>query len=344
MKKFALTVFVIFFACFCFMLSGFSFFKKAPVLQPQQSTSYSSVQNKLWCVTFQLAWNELSEKFVGGNVNFVGGNPPLADELNKKLYTSEILTDDFYYTTSGKVSKKLKKDIEKSIYKKFKEKSDILDMIDWNAKNAYIFYSLLKKNFAFWVPFDRLSSAQFNNSKETVKYFGINDKSSKKLRKDSVTVLFYNSPDEYAISIPTKETDDVILYRTDKEDTFANYFDYISNNTRYGMLASEDEVKIPDVSVDKTISYDELCNKQIAGTEYAISQALQTIKFKMDNKGGSLKSEAAIGIMRTSLVHPDKNARKFFFDKPFILFLIENGKEKPYYAMKVDNTDFLVKE
>lgn len=343
MKKFTLTMLVIFFACFCFMLSGFSFFKKAPVSQPQQSTSYSSVQNKLWCVTFQLAWNELSEKFVGGNVNFVGGNPPIADELNKKLYTSEILTDDFYYTTSGKVSKKLKKDIEKSIYKKFKEKSDILDMIDWNAKNSYIFYSILKKNFAFFVPFDRLPSAQFNNSKETVKYFGINDKSSKKLR-NNVTVLFYNSPDEYAISIPTKETDDVILYRTDKEDTFANYFDYISNNTRYGMLTSEDEVKIPDISVDKTISYDELCNKQIEGTEYAISQALQTIKFEMDNKGGSLKSEAAIGITRTSLIHPDKNARKFFFNKPFILFLIENGKEKPYYAMKVDNTDFLVKE
>ena len=36
--------------------------------------------------------------------------------------------------------------------------------------------------------------------------------------------------------------------------------------------------------------------------------------------------------------------RHFLFDKPFVLFLIEEGKDKPYYAMKVENTDFLVSE
>lgn len=347
-KKVLSSLLVILFSCFCVSLCGFSFFKKKeqnnvnPQIK-QETSSYSSTQKDLWCVTFQLVWNELSDKFVKGPVNFVGGNPPIADELNKQLYTSEILSDDSYYTTFGKVSNKLKKDIEKSIYKKFKEKSDILDMINWNAKNSYIFYSILKKNFAFFHPFDRLASSQFNNSKEAVKYFGINDKSNKKLR-DNVTVLFYKSPDEYAVSLATNEREDVILYRTDKEDTFANYYNYIANNTYYSYLTAEDELKIPDISVDKTVSYDELCNKQIEGTEYVISQALQTIKFKMDNKGGSLKSEAAIGIMRTSLVHPDKNARKFFFNKPFILFLIENGKDLPYYAMRVDDTKFLVKE
>ena len=47
--------------------------------------------------------------------------------------------------------------------------------------------------------------------------------------------------------------------------------------------------------------------------------------------------------MKMSLVNPDKE-RDFFFDKPFVLFLKEQGKDKPYYAMKVDNTEFLVKE
>lgn len=331
----------------CLMFCGFTFFKKKvektqPVVQVTQN--YSTVQNDLWCVTFQLVWNELMDKFLDGKpVQFVGGNPPIADELNKQLYTSEVLSDESYYTTFGKVSNKLKKEIEKTVYKKFKEKSDIVDMFDWNAKDSYIFYSMLKKNFAFWVPFDILASSQFDNSKEIVKYFGINSKSSKKLR-DSVTVLFYNSPDEYAVSLATNEKEDVILYRTDKKDTFANHFNYISNNTRYGVLSSDDKLKIPDISVDKTISYDELCSKQIEGTDFVISQALQTIKFKMDNKGGSLKSEAALGIMRTSLVHLDKNVRNFYFDKPFVLFLIENAKDEPYFAMNITNTDYLVKE
>ena len=46
--------------------------------------------------------------------------------------------------------------------------------------------------------------------------------------------------------------------------------------------------------MDKTITYKELCNKQIEGTNYRISQALQTIKFNMDNKGGKLKSDGQI--------------------------------------------------
>lgn len=331
----------------CLMFCGFTFFKKkAETTQKtvQITQNYSTVQNDLWCVTFQLVWNELMDKFNNGNpVKFVGGNPPIADELNKQFYTSEVLSDDSYYTVFGKVSNKLRKNIEKTVYKKFKEKSDILDMFDWSAKDSYIAYSMLKKNFAFWIPFDRLASSSFNNSTETVKYFGIDKKSNKKLT-ENVTVLFYNSPDEYAISLATNEREDVILYRTDKKDTFANHFSFIENNTYYGSLSADDELKVPDISVDKTISYDDLCSKQIEGTDYVISQAVQTIKFKMDNKGGSLKSEAAIGIMKTSLIHPDKNARKFYFNKPFILFLIENGKDKPYFAMNISNTDYLVKE
>ena len=112
LKKVTLSILVVFFVSFCFMLSGFSFLKKTKIQEPVHVVSeYSTIQNKLWCVTFQLVWNELSEKFVKGPVNFVGGNPPIADELNKKLYTSEILSEDSYYTTFGKVSKKLKNQI-----------------------------------------------------------------------------------------------------------------------------------------------------------------------------------------------------------------------------------------
>ena len=347
-KKFVISIFIIVLAFFCCGFSGFTFFKKKEKTEKTQSytqvvSSYETVQNKLWCVTFQLVWNELSEKFVKGSVNFVGGNPQIADELNKKLYTSDILSENSYYTTFGKISKKFKKDIEKTIYKKFKEKSDVLDMVNWNAADSYLFYSILKKNFTFLSAFDRLPSSSFNSSKEIVKYFGI-DKNSDKALKDNVSVLFYNSADEYAVKLQTKEKEDVILYRTDKIDTFTNYFDYIVKNSKFTQLEEKDELKIPDIDVNKTISYDELCGKQIEGTNYLISQALQTIQFKLDNKGGSLKSEAVIAIMKTALMPSVDYPRYFYFDKAFVLFLIEKGKEKPYYAMKVDNIDFLVKE
>lgn len=344
-KKLITSTLVILFACFCVTLSGFSFIKKFQKIQEPTRivSSNASVKDNLWCVTFQLVWNELSEKFVKGPVNFVGGNPEIADELNKKLYTSDILSEDSYYTTFGKVSKKLKRQITKAIKKKFNETSDLLDMVNWKAKDAYLFYTILKKNFNFLVPFDKLTADKFNSSAENVKYFGIDEKSNKSLRKN-VEVLFYTSPDEYAIKLNTKENENVILYRTQNENTLANHFDFVMKNSMTEVFTGKDTLMIPNIDVDKTITYDELCGRQIENTKYYIAQALQTIQFKLDNKGGSLKSEAIITIMKSSLIPEPEEKREFLFNKPFVLFLMEEGKDKPYYAMKVNDTTYLVKE
>lgn len=37
-----------------------------------------------------------------------------------------------------------------------------------------------------------------------------------------------------------------------------------------------------------------------------------------------------------------ETGRKFIYNDDFILYLKEEDKEKPYFALKVDNTDVLV--
>lgn len=340
-KKITLFLLLLCFLSGCFLLCGFTFFKKETI--QSETKDYSKIENNIWCVTFQLVWNDLMDNFTKGPVRFVGGNPPVADELNKRLYDKSIISEDSYYITNGKISKELKKTIEKDIYKKFKEKSDILKLIDWNAKDSYLFYAMLKKEFNFLTQFDRLNSDTFNGGDEKVKYFGVINKSDKKLR-NNIQVLFYNSADEYAVKLLTKENEDVILYRTDKEDSFTNLYNYIAQNAEFDSFTEKDVLQIPDINVDETISYNDLCGKKIQGSDYVISQALQTIKFKMDNKGGSLKSEAAIIAMRTALRPPVEKPRFFLFNKRFILFLKEADKDKPYYAMSVEDSSSLVKE
>ncbi len=340
-----LTLIIVFSFCsICFLLSGFSFFKSNNNMSEKKAEISSYSQNDIWCITFQLVWNEFMDKFADGKpVNFEGTNPSLADELNKKTYSKEDVSSSDYYIVQGEISPDFKKKIEKDIYNQFKEKSDILDFINWNARNSYLFYSMLKKEFNFLNAFDKLDSASFNNSSEKVKFFGIKKNSDKKLYKNT-EILFYNSPEEYAVKLLTKENEDVILFRTNKNDSFEDLYSYIEKNSDYDEFTSKDILIIPEIVIDETISYDELCNKRIKGTNYIISQALQTIKFKMNNKGGSLKSEAAIAVMRTSLVPPNERPRYFIFDKPFVLFLKEHNKNKPYYAMKVDNIKYLAKE
>lgn len=327
------------------LCSGFKFpfFQKSKPAAPavEISQGYESVKNSVWCVTFQLVWNDFMDKYAGGKpVQLVGGNPPIADELNKKLYTADILSPDSYYKTQGEISQKLKKQIEKEIYKKFHETSDVLDMVDWSAKDAYLFYVMLKKDFTFLNAFNVLAPAPFAGSAENVKYFGINKDTDRKI-KNNVEILYYNG-EEYAVKLLTKENEEVILLKTDKDGDFTELYDYVTKISKPEKFGHSDTLKVPNFDIDKTISYDELCEKRIAGTDYKISKALQTIKFKMDNKGGSLKSEAVLGIMRMSLA-PDMS-RHFDFDQPFVLFLKEQGKDKPYFAARVENTEFLVKE
>ena len=71
-----------------------------------------------------------------------------------------------------------------------------------------------------------------------------------------------------------------------------------------------------------------------------IKQALQTIEFELNNYGGSVKSEALIEDVKNSI--PNKGG-EFIFNDTFLLYLKEENKEKPYFALRVDNTDILVK-
>lgn len=318
----------------------FSFFNKKQMPAIEIIQNAENNKNSTWCVTFQLVWNDFMDKFANGNpIKLVGGNPPIADELNKRLYTTDIISPNSYYKVQGEINSKLKKEIEKSIKQKFNEKSDILDMIDWKAKDAYLFYVMLKKEFTFNKPFDILEPQPFNNSKENVKYFGIKSFSDEEI-KNNVKVLFYNK-DEYAVKLLTKENEEVILLKTSKNKDFATLYDYVTLKTKHENLAPNDTLKIPNIVINKIISYDELCGKQIEGTNKKISKALQSIKFNLDNKGGSLKSEALMGVVRMSIA--PEVSRHFNFDSNFVLFLKEEGKDKPYFATRIENLEYLVK-
>ena len=104
----------------------------------------------------------------------------------------------------------------------------------------------------------------------------------------------------------------------------------------------DDELKIPYINVDTLINYGELCGKVIKNTGgLYIQNALQNVKFSLNEKGGNLMSEA---ILKDIYLSVAKNPRYFYFNDKFVLFLKEENKEQPYFALRVNNTDILVGE
>jgi hypothetical protein len=66
--------------------------------------------------------------------------------------------------------------------------------------------------------------------------------------------------------------------------------------------------------------------------------AMQTIRFRLDDRGATLKSEAALAQKAAT---PEK-LRRFIFDKPFLILLERRDAARPYLAIWVDIPELLV--
>jgi len=310
-----------------------------------------------WCGTFQLVWNDMKNDVVKKDVIFVP-QEKMAENLNKEEFTEDMLSDEYYYKIYGLKSLELKEKIEKGIKEKFNQESDILDDFDWseNALNdsnntnvrRYFFYAMLYRKFDFFKKFDKLEDGKFGNKYSDVKYFGIDGSTDDEVR-EQVDVLYYNSKDDFAVLLNTKTDDEVIFCKNPEGNNFKEIYDNINQNIKKykGSKNFEniDEFKAPNLAFNEKREYEELQGKEFetADKVYStgvIEKAIQTIKFSLDEKGGEIKSEAAIDMVVGNAImidEPEETPRYFYVDDTFALFLREKGQKMPYFAAKIDD-------
>ena len=176
------------------------------------------------------------------------------------------------------------------------------------------------------------------------------------LRKQ-VDVLYYKSKDDFAIKLKTKQKDEVILCKNPKGKTFEEIYDNILSKTEvksynipnnqddtekisiYGTLKEGEILKVPNIKLKEKNEIKEIENKKFQfpdGKIYSIEKALQTIEFELDRTGGKIKSEAGMMINYASVAIMNE-IREFSIDNTFAIFLIEKGKDKPYFAGKIND-------
>ena len=314
-----------------------------------------------WCGTFQLVWNDMKKELVGGDVVFKN-DPELAmvKNLNKEDFNESMISDQYYFKIYGLKTLELKKQIEDGIKAKFNQTSDILDDFDWSEDgldnpndpdvSRYFFYTMLYRKFEFLNEFDKLDNGKFAKKYENVKYFGI-DSNTKEVG-GQIKVLYYNSKEDFAIAITTKTYDDVIFCKNPEGKTFNEIYDNMNKkaNSYTGSISFKnvDEFKAPNLEFNEKREYTELEKKifNVSGGTAEIEKAIQTVKFSVDEKGGEIKSEAAIDVVveQSWSMEPEKKQdepRYFYLDDTFAIFLREEGKTKPYFAgMISDITKF----
>lgn len=308
-----------------------------------------------WCGTFQLVWNDMKNEVVKKDVIF---NPQekMADNLNKEEFTEDMLSEEYYFKTYGLKSLELKEEIENGVKEKFNQESDVLDDFDWSEEalnnpnnpfvKRYFFYVMLYRKFEFLQEFDKLENGKFGDRCDDVEYFGI-DENTKNSVGNQIEVLYYNSKDDFAIVVNTKTNDEVIFCKSPQGETFNKIYENMNKESKKYKGSKEfkgiDEFKSPKLTFDEKREYTELQNKEFKAADHdivKIEKAIQTIKFSLDEKGGEIKSEAAIEITKDiAMVTKSKEdkPRYFYVDDTFTIFLRDKGQDLPYFAGRVED-------
>ncbi len=293
-----------------------------------------------WCPTFQLIWNDFKNDIVKEDIKF-DERLDILDNLNKEDFTEKNISSSYYYKIYGRKNIELKNKIETAIKEKFNQKSDILDKFDWSSDaldsgndiiDRYFLYSMLYREFEFNKKFDTFTD-KFKD-KDNIEYFGI-IKENDEVR-NQIKVYYYNDENDFAIKLLTKNNDEIIVIKNPKGETFNEIYKSIKNKEELS-FNNNDNFMMPKIDFNVLREYTELQDKKIVTVDgtYTIEKAIQSVMFSLDEKGGKVKSEAGMDVKYETAV-PIKN-RNFYVNDTFALFLKESNKDKPYFALRVDD-------
>lgn len=348
--KLALLVFLVILGFSGTMLSTKADSVKKPVKTVKevsiQKAEYTQFED-FFTPAFQLIWNDFSDKFVKGSIEFVDGNPAIVNNLNKKRVNDSMFSSKDLYKTIGLQTVKTKKRIERDLKRKFKETSKLLDAIQWYNKtdDKYVLYAMFKKDVLFLNAFKDLSPASFANSKDKYKYFGIT-RNTEAYAKE-ITPIYYNSKNDFAVKLATKNGDEIILLTDNSNKPVFEIWDnfYTNKLSKKSDLTFDEDSKllVPQIDFKNRINYKELTNRKIKGSKYVIDTALEDIEFSLDKNGAKIRNEAIMSVKRMAL-RPDSLQKIYNFNKPFILFIRSKDDKVPYFALKIKDTKYLVKE
>ena len=207
--------------------------------------------------------------------------------------------------------------------------NEISQIPDWDYNiDEYIFNELENGNFGEY---------------ENISYFGIEKNEKSDELRDQVEVLYYENKENFAIKLKTKQEDEVILCKNPEGKTFNEIYETIINKEKTYKgnknIENGELVKVPNLKIDEKKEFTEIEEKPFLFSNddtYVIEKAMQTIKFELDKTGGKIKSEAGMMANKATAVIMEEK-REFAIDNTFAIFLKEEGKDKPYFAGKIND-------
>ena len=301
-------------------------------------------KNLLYCATFQLAWDEL-KKLAGGRVQ-LDKPVALANLLNKGGATREDVPEGSLVAMAVRVEEGAAAKINGELQKTFGQGPDpFLERI--GSGPGLVAYTFLSRDLKFRHPFAALPDAmEFRGSGvEEVKSFGF--KGDKEVAEQVRVYGYKTQNDPLVVTLqPEQDGEEILLAQIPSGATLAETIQgalRIREGCKGVGLPLDAVLQVPMLDFDLRHDFRELVGRRVAqlGEGAEISGALQTIRFKLDEKGAVLRSRAQIEVRSVADPEPEKRMI-LVFNRPFLILLKRKDRPQPYFALWVDNPELLV--
>ena len=266
--------------------------------------------------------------------------------LNRKSVTGDDLDEASYVAMAGMAEDGILEKIETALAEKFQgQASPELLPASGSLPAGPIAYSYLFKSLPFEWAFERLKDPLRFRGAE-LESFGIwqylDDQENEVKAASQMLVYDYAGEGNFIVELKTRSKEDrLILAKVPAEKTLGATAAAVQEHVARNVPTTLDICMgfvVPVVDFDIMREYSELYGKAIRSGNprfngLPIVAAKQQVRFKLDETGAVLKSEAftAAGL-----------GYDLIFDKPFLIMIQRKAAEKPYFALWVENAEILV--
>ena len=319
-------------------------FSAESAIQPTLDVPLIAGQDVVFCASFKAAYDALS-KALGGRIR-LGHDPPLATALEASKSSASDLDAASLVADAGEGPAFLTA-LTDQLTSKFGPRDDFM-LPESLPRGALLAYAYLSKDLAFATPFDadRTDGLRFEGT--PVSCFGIwEDDDQRGGRRQQVRICHDGAPDDFVLELVTEGTGDrLIVARMAPEATLLDTVraalahvtakpSLLTRALSRQQLGKEDIVKIPMVAVERTRVFDEL-EGPLIDHDRVIAKALMRVRMQLDENGAILRSTGMIMVPRGG-----RSPRMFLCDGPFLLAMVREGRELPYFAAWVATPELL---
>jgi hypothetical protein len=299
--------------------------------------------NYIWGGAMNLAWNELCDDILRGDLHLnTQDNEALGmvEKLNARPFDQADLDVASYYIKAG-YGQDTVTVINQESRAKFPDKSfDDLD-IELAARDI-IAYAYFLKKVEYLTEFPE-TTVYFNDD-QVAGFYSLDGN-----QNENINLHQYQDDDNFIISLKLKDDQDrLFLAKGFDMDSPENALTAINENAKHNIIVSDiDRFEMPNIHLDYHRDYEELLGKNFTNPgfeEYLISQMFENIKFDLDHQGARVENEAVIVALEGAAFgdHEDGPKPKYLYlNKPFWIIMQRADRTNPYFILGVNNTKLM---